>query len=567
MKKWKLLSDKTIQSEKEVIEVLLNNRGITEDKKQSFFTPNLSDLTIESVGLDKRQINKTLKRIDKAIDNNEMIIIYGDYDVDGVCAAAILWETIHLFYKNVMPYIPHRVDEGYGLSVKGVENLIKKYPTAKLIITVDNGVVAYDGLEKAQSLGLDVIITDHHVIGETPISPYALVHTTRLCGAGIALLLAKEITYYKSQMSNKIENSNEETLNSQLSIFNSSHLELAALATICDLVPLKDANRIIVKFGIEKLHTTKRAGLLELFKVAGITKETIGVYEIGHIIGPRINAMGRLLHGIESLRLLCTKNTKKAQEYSIQLSDTNKIRQDLTQQTTQAAKDYFSNGGSKSRIVFVSHKDYNQGIIGLVASRLVEEYYLPSFVLSIGEEFSKGSARSISGVNVIELIRSVSHTLVQAGGHPMAAGFTVETKRLEEFKAALEQKALEVVTDDLLKRMLLIDLTLNPSLIKSELYEQLHKFSPFGMGNPEPTFLTKNFEILDFKACGKERNHLSLKLRSDMNFFSAIAFGFGELADKLSIGDEIDVVYTIAEDTWNGNKKLQLKVKDLKIAE
>lgn len=558
MKNWKLLSNsKKFTTQKQLIDQLLKNRGIDEKEKKNYFDPKLSDVTAALVGLNKKEIAKTINRIKSAIANNEKIIIFGDYDVDGICGTAILWEALYALSKNVFPYIPHRVDEGYGLSIKGIENIIKKYPDVKIIITIDNGIVAYDAALFAKNKNIDVIITDHHVKNETLPENFAIVHTTKLCGAGIAYLLAQEIKYQTSS----IRTSQGEKI--KYDYKEDRHLELVAIATICDLVPLKEANRTLVKFGLEKLKMTRRLGLLELFKEAGITNKTIGTYEIGHIIGPRINAMGRLEHGFDSLRLLCTLNTQKAEQFAAKLSITNRIRREILEETTIDAKTYFENGGGNSRIIIVANELYNQGVIGLVASRLVETYYRPSFVLSIGEQYSKGSARSIHGVNIIELIRSVSDTLVQAGGHPMAAGFTVETKRLAEFKKALEEKAREVVTDDHLIRTLLIDGQAPFELINDSLYQELSLFKPFGMGNPEPTFVTYSAEITDVKFLGKDNKHLKLKLQNENLNLSAIAFGFG-VNCTLKIGDKIDVVYTVDENVWNGKTELQLKIKDIK---
>lgn len=559
MKKWKEInisykskgtSDKF--SIGKIIKVLLENRGLTTKKDiEKFLHSNLKEVTIESVRIDKKQVEKAVKRIKTAIKKNSKIIVFGDYDVDGICGSAIIWETLFNIHKNTTPYIPHRVDEGYGLSIKAVDNIIQKYPDTRLIITVDNGIVATEAIVYAQEKGIDVIVTDHHVGAHNFPPAYAVIHTIELCGAGVAWLFSKAL-----------DNKTPEMI--------SNHLELAAIATITDLVPLFSANRAIVTAGIAELRRTCRVGLLELCKEAGIEKGKIGVYEIGHIIGPRINAMGRLFHGIDSLRLLCTKDTNKARIYAAKLGNTNKDRQSLTLESALHAKDTLINTIKNSKIAFVAHEEYNQGVIGLIASKLVEEYYRPAFAISIGETISKGSARSIAGVNVIEMIRSVSHTIVQAGGHPMAAGFTVETTKIEEFRLALESKAKEIITDDLLERTLLIDLVIPLNIINFELVKALQKFEPFGIGNPEPFFASRNVIIEDMGVVGKsERKHLKLLVSDNIEgrkkVFPAIAFGMGDKARELHIGDSIDIAFTINEDTWRGNNSIQLKIKDIKL--
>src|SRR3989344_2912910 len=432
MKKWKLLYNHKSKVD-EIVKILLKNRGLTNKKEiDRFLNPRLSGVTAKSVGINKNQLEKTIKRINKAIKKKEEVIVFGDYDVDGISGAAILWETLTEAGAKALPYIPHRLDEGYGLSKIGIDNLLLKNPKIKLIITVDNGIVANEAVEYANKKGIDIIITDHHVppAGGTKNLPkaYAIFHTTKLCGAGVAYLLAKEISNFKFQISNKYQSPKTKIQN--------NHLELVSLATIADLVPLTGANRTLVKFGIEKLRTTKRPGLLALIKEAEIDKSKIDVFEIGHIIAPRLNAMGRLEYAMDSLRLLCTKDLERAEALAKKLISTNKRRQEMTIETFEHAKSKIKNQSiqqaqdKKSKIkslIFIAHESYQQGVIGLVAGRLVEEFYRPAIVLSIGEKYSKASARSIKGFNIIEFIRTASDLLVDAGGHPMAAGFTVET--------------------------------------------------------------------------------------------------------------------------------------------
>ncbi|MDP3726908.1 MAG: DHHA1 domain-containing protein, partial [bacterium] len=348
-----------------------------------------------------------------------------------------------------------------------------------------------------------------------------------------------------------------------------SHLELVALATVADLVPLTGPNRTLLKFGLEKLRTTKRVGLLELFAEAGIEQPLIDTYTIGHIIAPRLNAMGRLEYAMESLRLLCTKDKDRAARLAHKLGTTNRERQRVTEETVLHAKSKVKSQKSKvGNLLFIAHESYQQGVIGLVAGKLVEEFYKPSIVVSIGEKYSKASARSVAGFNIIEFIREASEFLVDAGGHPMAAGFTVETEKLAVLQKTLEERAAKLLNRELLMRTLRIDCELPLSIISEELYDALQKLAPFGMRNPEPTFMAKNVLIVDLRTVGNDGRHLKLKLNQESGIrnygFDAIAFGMGEKASEFHIADKVDIVYTIDENEWNGSKKIQLRIKDIK---
>ena len=561
MKKWKLLYNHKPQIDA-IVKIILSNRGLKTKKEiDEFLKPDLKKITAVSVGIDKKHLEKTIKRINKAIAKKEEVIVFGDYDVDGISGAAILWETLTEAGAKAMPYIPHRLDEGYGLSKIGIDNLLLKNPKIKLIITVDNGIVASKAVEYANKKGIDIIITDHHVplAGGSKNLPkaYAIFHTTKLCGAGVAYLLAQEISNFKFQISNKYQSPKTKIQN--------NHLELVSLATIADLVPLTGANRTLVKFGIEKLRTTKRPGLLALIKEAEIDKSKIDVFEIGHIIAPRLNAMGRLEYAMDSLRLLCTKDLERAEVLATKLGSTNKRRQELTIEAFEHAKSKIKNQKSKIKsLIFLGDESYQQGVIGLVAGRLVEEFYRPSIVLSVGKKYSKASARSISGFNIIEFIRGASDLLVDAGGHPMAAGFTVETAKLSLLQKKLEQLAEELLDKDKLTRSVRIDCELDLSFIDKKLYDVLQKLAPFGMGNPTPVFLSKNLVVEDMRLVGNDGLHLKLRVQKDGKYFDAIGFGLGDRADEVRIGSKIDLVYTIEENEWNGNNRLQLKIKNLK---
>lgn len=556
MKKWEIVSSSKfkIQSSKEdILDVLLQNREIKDEEE--FLHPDISKVTLKSVGIDEKQVEEAVTRIQKAYEKKEQMIVYGDYDVDGITASAIIWETLHESGARIMPYIPSRMEEGYGLSVAGITNLLKKHPDTKLIITVDNGIVAYEAVDFANAHGIDVIVTDHHVEGldeKVKLHCYALVHTTKLCGAGIAWLLAQSIRHKISGSKYQIEND--------------THLELAALGTVADLVPLTEANRAIVKFGIEKLWSTKRPGLLALLEEADTEQGSVGVYQIGHIIAPRLNASGRIEHGMDSLRLLCTKDRERAGQLAVKIGVTNRERQIIMRNATDdaVARLKRDDGGSR-KLLFIDNETYQEGVIGLVAGKLVEEFYRPSIVISKKEKLSKGSVRSVSGFNIIEFLRTHGgEHFVNVGGHPMAAGFTIETDKIPMVKNILELKAEELITQDVLQRVLKVDCEIPLGLISPEFYRALQTFSPFGMGNPEPVFMSE-VVIREKRLIGKERNHLKLIVESDGVRYDAVAFGMGEKESELTLGEKIKVAYVLDENEWNGQRKLQLKVKDLRV--
>lgn len=576
-KKWEILSEvkglKSLKSKEsqpngeflidDVVKLLLNNRGLKNKKEiENFLNPNFEDITISSVGIDKKAVAKTVDRLQKVKADNEGIVIFGDYDVDGITGTAIMWETLYGLGFKVTPYIPHRVEEGYGLSQKGIENVLSEKPDTKVIVTVDNGIVANEAVEYAKKKGIDVIISDHHTVGKKLPDAYAIVHTTKLCGSSVAYLLSEEIK--SSVESNSGKNSarrgKDNTLAKGYQEVPSDHLALAALATVADLVPLQDANRAILVEGLKYLHKTNRPGLLAMCNEAQVSPKDISVYTIGHILGPRINAMGRMESAMDSLRLLCTKDRMQAKVYADKLGSTNRQRQILTQSLSEHAKKYVKDRESLKNILIVANDSYEEGIIGLIAGKLVEEFYRPAIVIAKGEKVSKASARSVSGFNIIDFIRSASHLLINAGGHPMAAGFSIETDKIKMLQEFLENAAQKEIGSDILQRIVKIDCPLPLNLISENLYEKIQELGPFGMGNPEPVF-SAEARVEDIRTVGQEGKHLKLKV----NGMDAIAFGMGEMQSKLKVGDNIQFAYTIDMNVWRDKRNLQLKLRDIKI--
>ena len=547
-----LKSKEPAKRRQEIIDLLLLNRGLTTKKqKQDYLNPKKpQDYSLKELEINPTHLKKAVARIKKAIKKKELIFVYGDFDADGVTATAVLWETLHHLKANTLPYLPPRDDKIRGLSPQGIDEIIAlKNKTPGLIITVDNGISSFKGTDYANKKGIDVIITDHHqpatVSGKKKLpKAHAIVHSTKLAGVGVSWYLANQLN-----------------LNLQL-------LDLTAIGSIADMMPLMGVNRSIAKFGLARLRKSTRPGLIALADLAGFELKDIEGYQASFVIGPRLNAMGRMSHAIDSLRLLCTNDVNKAKTLAQTVNQTNQDRQDQTMDMFFHAlniteKLIKSNNGTIPKIIFIAEKSFHDGLVGLVASRLVEKYHRPSAVVALGKTHSKVSIRSVEGFDAIKNIRSISKDLMELGGHPMAAGFTVDNGKLGIIKTKLTKLAEDQLTDKQLTKTFEVDCELNPSDINWELYDDLEKLRPFGFGNSRPVFISKKVPVASFKAVGQDQKHLKLSLKSTSQEIPAIAFNFGHLANSLSQNQPIDVIYTLDKNVWNGQKSLQLKIKTI----
>ncbi|OGE64987.1 single-stranded-DNA-specific exonuclease RecJ [Candidatus Daviesbacteria bacterium RIFCSPLOWO2_02_FULL_36_7] len=522
----------------DLIKQLLFSRGIkTEEEQEQFFHPKILGFTEE---LQIPNIEKACKRILEAIKNEELIVVYGDYDVDGICASAILYKGLASIGARVLPYVPHREREGYGLSNIGLN--VAKDSGASLVITVDNGIVAFQQARYAKSLGLDLIITDHHIPAKEKPDTYTIVHSIKMCGAAVAWCLIRDLIRKELQ---------EELL------------QFVAIATVCDLIPLVGLGRAFVFEGLKILNKTTNLGLLALLNQSGIEIRNIGSFEIGYVIGPRLNAMGRLEHAIESLRLLCTNDSVRAKKLADLLGQTNIARQKMTIEAYEQAKTFVD---AEQKIHVLASSEWSSGIIGLIAGKICEEYSRPAIAISVGEEIAKGSARSTPGINIVEVIRAHSDILIDVGGHPGAAGFSILNKHIEVFKKRLEDYVIDLPEEE---KILEIDAEIASYDLTKKLVAELEKFEPFGFGNKKPVFAIYNMQISNLRTVGNGK-HLKGKVidpeqsrRTDNLDF--IAFGMGDLINIFQPGQKADVAFNLELDTYNGNKKLQLKIKDIKI--
>lgn len=555
-KKWEVLHKSRVINTDSLVGILLKNRGVkTTKERREFLSPtDPMEISTKSIGIKGSEVKKAIDRIRLAKTRGEHVIIYGDYDADGITGTATMWETLHSLGIFVLPHIPERFSEGYGLNLDSVTKLKKEDPKLGLIITVDHGIVAGKKVEDVKKMGIDMIITDHHQAGKIKPKPLALIYTTKIGGSAVAWFFSREIVR-RFKISDSRFNIRE-------------RLQLAAIGTIADQLPLIGPNRSIVKYGLEELNRTSRSGLLELFRESGLAKGltpgSIGTYEVGFIIAPRINSMGRLKHGLESLRLLCTKDKVKAKEIADNIGKTNSERQKIVDEVVLHARSSYKNI-EKQSVIILAHESYHEGVIGLAAAKLVEEFYRPAIVLSKKGEISKASARSISGFNIIDAIRRLENLYIEGGGHPMAAGFSIETSKINIFSKRINDYAKKVLTAEILSRRLKIDAFLNFGQVEVDLIKRLSEFEPTGLGNPTPTFVTRGVEIVDAKTVGTGARHLKIVLRQDEHIFDSIFFGGGEIYSRLRTDSKIDIAYQLEENIWNGNANLQLKIRDIRL--
>jgi len=545
------LKDLKLRRQK-ILALLLKNRGVkVKNKVAEFLNPSDPYLINSlSLGFKKVQLTKAINRVKKAILNKQTIVVYGDYDADGICATGILWETLNRLQAKVMPFIPDREKHGYGLNREGIDEVVAKF-NPQLIITVDNGIVANDGVLYANKKGIDVIITDHHQPAKKVPPALSIIWSDKIAGAGVAWFLAKELY---------------QALKPSLLGFKASNsLELACIGTVTDMMPVLEVNRSIIKYGIKELQQSQRPGIKALCQESGIVQAKIGTYEIGYIIGPRLNAMGRLEDALESLRLLCTNDDNRALSLARKLGLTNRQRQQLTETTFDHAKSLWSKN-KKDKIIYVANSSYNQGIVGLVAGRLVDEYYKPAVVVSQEDEYSKGSVRSVDGFNIIEFLRNFNDLFEDLGGHPMAAGFNIKTSNLAKLQQQLTKLADKKINDKLLQPKVKIDVEIDFQDINWQLVKKLEEMSPFGLGNPRPVFSVRDIKVVKLYPVGRDRQHLKLELQKGQSpIYQAIAFGQGKLIKKLGQEQLVDVCFSLDINVWNGDESLQLMVKDIKL--
>ena len=554
---WNILFDYNGTDTAAFVANLLKNRNITDI--EIFLNPPSIAYWFKNL---PRELLRALKNsktiIEQAIAESIPIIIHGDYDADGICATAILYDTLHneLGYKNVFSFIPNRFEHGYGLSKASIDHALTLAAGAEkvLFITVDSGITCVKEVEYIKQLGHKIIITDHH---QKPVElPKAdcIVWYDQIVGTTLSWLVSK------------ILGSHDE-----------KKLAYCALATVTDLQPVLDFNRTLVKKGLEVFNTSPPLGLKKLLDVAAKKGNEVTSYDLGWLLGPRLNASGRLVDAIHSLNLLLASDEATALELAVELNKVNAERQDKTLQMFELAAKVFEK--SDDKIVISDHEEYHEGIIGLIAGKLAQKFYKPAIVISRpvkrgekedsaelniiskAEQIAKGSARSIAGVNIIEMLREFSELFVNVGGHPMAAGFSIEQTKIPEFKKAITDYANKNIADDVLISSLNIDAKISTNLISLDFVVDLEKLKPFGLGNDEPVFASFGLGVAGVNKVGKESQHLSLRLFDGQNFYKAIGFN---MDGDFKVGNSIDIAYTLKKNEFNGSMYIDLILKDVK---
>jgi single-stranded-DNA-specific exonuclease len=545
----------------EPIAKILIYRGIDDyDKAKSYFRPSLDQLH-DPFLID--QMDVAVTRVLHALDQKEQMVVFGDYDVDGTSGAAMLYLFLKEMGGNVGYYIPNRISEGYGISRQGIDNAAVS--GVRLFIAVDCGITAVDQVEYANGRGLDVIICDHHEAGATlpravavldPIKPGDSFPYKHLCGCGVGFKLAQAVGRRLGKEQAAYE-----------------FLDFVALASTADIVPLTGENRLLTKLGLQALNTNPRPGIKALADVSGLKIGQIATGQVVFVLGPRINAVGRLGDATRAVRLLTSTDPEEARSLAQVLEEENKNRRKIDEDTfthAQQLAEAIFDLEAESAIVLHS-EEWHPGVVGIVASRMVERYYKPSIMMATVDGVAKGSARSVSGFDIYEALKRCEGKMLQFGGHKYAAGLTVELSRLDEFRDAFKEAVTELMTEELKTPEIRIDVELTLAEITSRFVRILREFAPFGPGNVKPTFLTRSLEVVGYpKIVGK--NHLRFKVRQNGTVFDAIGFGLGDLLPHVAGGrKDLSCVFTIEEDTWNlpagarpGDAPPQLRIKDLR---
>ncbi|NCN82865.1 MAG: single-stranded-DNA-specific exonuclease RecJ [Candidatus Pacebacteria bacterium] len=536
--KWEVLSTTIPQNFSELEKILLENRDIT-DAQAFFDPPHPSELSLTAVGIDAAAMQLAVRRIRKAITAKEKVVVFGDYDADGICATTVLWQTLVAEGVQALPFLPNRLEHGYGLSVAALDDLCAEEKPA-LIITVDNGIVAHEAAQAAKERGIDLIITDHHMpeSGLDNLPPaLAIVHTTKLCGTTVAWFLARELAPEQA----------------------ADQLDLCAIATVADQVPLTEFNRSFAYHGLVALRETTRPGLLALVAASTTEQAAITSSSIGFQIAPLINAAGRVGDGYTALRLLCTTKERAARALAQELTAVNTERKELTHGSVVEAELQVATQLDQSLII-VSSTEYHEGVIGLVAGRLSEQYHRPAIAIAIGEDQAKGSARSVRGINIVEIIREVREDLLSVGGHPLAAGFSLTTVNLELVTKRLLAVAQEKIDAHLLIETKRVECELPHDLVTLDTVDALTKFEPFGMRNNRPRFLLKNVTVLDIRSIGKAGKHCKLRVELETGEQLPVLWWNCGDTDQAELEAITELAVKLDVNEWRGKRSLQLVV-------
>ena len=525
---------------------LLFSRGIKdEDSLSRFLVPNLGDLHDPYLLHD---MDKAVNRIRRAIEQGEFILVYGDYDADGMTSASILKETLEQLGAECLVYLPNRFTDGYGPNASVYKYFIEQQGIS-LIVTVDNGVAGHEAIDLARSMGVDVIVTDHHSLPEVLPDAYAIVHPEHpesdypfkhLAGCGVAFKLASALL---------------EEVQVEL-------LDLVAIGTIADMVSLTDENRIMVQYGLEVLRNTQRLGLQELFEIAGISSSDLTEETVGFQLAPRLNALGRLDDPNPAIDLLTGFDDEEVREIAFMIQNKNEERKEIVQAIYEEAKSLVDPNKS---VQVLAKEGWNPGVLGIVAGRLLEELGQTVIVLNIEDGRAKGSARSIDAVDIFEALNPHRELFIAFGGHAGAAGMTLEAEQLDALSEILEIYVKDKGIDAKGKNTLYLDEELDLESLSLETVKSFERLAPFGMDNQKPVFYIRDFQVENARSMGAGDSHLKLKISKGTASFEVVAFGQGSKATEFSQAKQLELAVTLSVNQWNGQTTLQLMMVDARV--
>ena len=490
-------------------------------------------------------------RIIKAINNKEKILIYGDYDVDGITSITVVKNFLLERGANVAQYIPNRLNEGYGLNKEAIKKIADE--GVNLIITVDCGISGIEEVDYANSLGLEVIVTDHHEVGEVLPNAIAVVDAKRkdstypfreLAGVGVGFKLIQAIAQ-------RLELEEKEYL---------KYLDIVCIGTISDIVPLVDENRVIAKLGLKLVEVTKNVGLKALLESSGYKK--IDSFTVSFGLAPRINACGRMGKEKEALNLFLTQDENEAKKIALSLNEYNKERQDIEKRIYEDAVNKIEKSEKNKQVLVLGSEKWHHGVIGIVASKITDLYFKPSILICFEEDEGKGSGRSISGFDLYESLTNCSENLEKFGGHSMAVGVTLKKENFEKFKEEFEKYAQNSNICDIIP-IIKIDEEITLEDINIKAVEELNMLEPFGEANKMPLFMYKNLKIHSIRTLS-EGKHIKLTLKDNNFYIDSIGFNLGHLAEEYQIGDKVDVVGSLEINRFNGKESVQINLKDLR---
>lgn len=537
-----------------ILRQILFNRGFASDAEARAYLNAKPDFNTDPFQM--TGMRAAVDRIQFAIQNKEPIAIYGDYDVDGVTATALLVQSLQILEADVRGYIPNRFEEGYGLNNNALDEL--KASGVKLVISVDCGIRSPNEAQHAKEIDLDLIISDHHNPAEGDLPPALAVINPKqhgdvypdkdLAGVGIAYKIA-EALYLERKEKYSLD----------------FLLDLVALGTVADLAPLVGENRILVRKGLRQMRQTTRQGLFSLAGVSDIPLAKVNAGNIGFSLGPRLNAAGRLKEALASFELLTTKDVFRAGELAQQLDMQNRERQRITRDMQVKAEEIALNGNEENFILFAADESFNSGVVGLAASRLTEKYYLPSIVAAQGAEETRGSCRSIPEFHITDALDLCADLLVRHGGHAAAAGFTVKNENIPLLVERLKSIAKEKLSGQDLRPTLMADMEVSLTQIRPDLIQLLNYLEPTGYGNRDAAFVARNAKVKSSRTVGSDGKHIKLVLEDDNKYtHDCIGFRLGEWAKKMP--PRVDVLFTYEVNEYNGRVGYQLNLKDMKAA-